>query len=378
MRLKKVGITTLASAMLIAPVLSGNVNAARKPKKEVGIDSEIRSTMATSSRIDKLKEAAIYYYWNGGQLKKNEKNIFKGITLKSNFAVMEQIFKQAISIDPADENLQMDLAAVYQMQNKNNDAIELYKQILVNNPQNYNARLKLASIEYLKGDVQAYETDINKLNEINKEKTKKFKDLFAGVNKIGDLKINTTIPVNLSNTKDNYIVLLGYALDDKGNMQKPMLDRLKLALKVAKKYPNSMIITCGGVPKNGKNEATVMARWLTKHGVNKSRIIKEDLSTNTTENALFASRRLVDRGAKSMVLITSLSHMRRAYFLFNEAQKIVLGSNTSKNKSGYTIEQVAMPDDMSLLNNVLPAEKNATMSDALRINGIWQLPGLQR
>jgi hypothetical protein len=37
----------------------------------------------------------MYYYWHGGDLEKAEKEIFKGITLKGKYDVVEQAFKEA-------------------------------------------------------------------------------------------------------------------------------------------------------------------------------------------------------------------------------------------------------------------------------------------
>ena len=95
-------------------------------------------------------------------------------------------------------------------------------------------------------------------------------------------------------------------------------------MKAAKKYPKSKILVAGGVPENKLTEATVMQKWLVGHGIAKKRIELEDLSTNTVENALFSVRELVDRGATSATLITSATHMRRAFLLYQMAGTLFL------------------------------------------------------
>lgn len=375
---KKLGIAFAASALLMT-VPTATVAAKPMTGKEAAhIEKTVRTTMATSDRVQELEDAAIYYYWNGGNLKKNEKNIFKGVTIKSNFGIMERLFKQAIEIDPSNENLQMDLASTYRMQNQNAKAEQIYRNILKNDPTNFTARVKLAGLEKINHEQDAYQADLAELTKENPTKAKVFNQLFDDVNHIGDLKINTTVPTDLPDDGSNYIVILGYALDNKGHMQPTMLKRLKLCLQAVKQYPHSKIITCGGVPKKGKTEAGTMKKWLTKHGVAASRITEENMSTNTVENALFAMRDLYDNNASSMILVTSASHMRRAYFLFNQAKRIVGETNTADTQPNIKIENVADVDDASLLTKVNPAEYGATLDDAMRINGIWQLPGLQR
>ena len=42
------------------------------------------------------------------------------------------------------------------------------------------------------------------------------------------------------------------------------------------------------------------------------------------------------------------------------------------------LTQVAYVDDKKILNNYGTPEENAITDDVLRLNGVWQLPGLQR
>ncbi|MCH4009117.1 ElyC/SanA/YdcF family protein [Companilactobacillus sp.] len=368
----------LFSAIILSFVVPAPVQAAVTSQKQAEkVEQNVQSTMPTKQRVSDLTNTAIYYYWNGGQLKKNEKKIFKGVTIKSNFGIMEHLFKQAIKLDPQDTNLQMDLASTYRMEDKNSKANDIWKNILKVHPKNYNARLKLAAFAHANGDDQTYNENISQLEAQNPTKTATFTDAIHQADNIQNLDINTKVPSNLPKDSHHYFVVLGYALGKDGKMQKTMLDRLNVTLKAAKKYPKSKIMVSGGVPQDGVTEAAAMQKWLVSKGINKNRIEKEDLSTNTVENALFSIRDLNNDKATSATLITSASHMRRAYLLFNMAEVIVENSATTDAKQP-TMTQIASVDDKKVLHKVESAEKNAIMDDVLRINGVWQLPGLQR
>ena len=136
-------VSILLSVALVNPVNSQAITMTKKQAQEV--TETVQKTMPTEQRVSDLEDAAIYYYWNGGQLKKNEKKVFKGITIKSNFDVIEQLFKEAIKIDPQNLNLQMDLASTYRMQNNNAAAAKMWQNILKKDPTNFDARLKLAA-----------------------------------------------------------------------------------------------------------------------------------------------------------------------------------------------------------------------------------------
>ena len=52
--------------------------------------------------------------------------------------------------------------------------------------------------------------------------------------------------------------------------------------------------------------------------MDKNRIILENLADSTYENALFVRDILVEKGIRSMVLVTSNYHMKRALYIFQE------------------------------------------------------------
>ena len=66
---------------------------------------------STEKQVCDLQQTAIYWFWNGGDLQKAEKEFFKGITLQGNLSVVEQCFLQATLLAPERTDLQFDLAS---------------------------------------------------------------------------------------------------------------------------------------------------------------------------------------------------------------------------------------------------------------------------
>ena len=60
------------------------------------------------------------------------------------------------------------------------------------------------------------------------------------------------------------------------------------------------------------NEAHVIADQLADWGIDRSRLVVEDASRNTHENAVYSARLLRERGDQKVLLVTSAFHMRRA------------------------------------------------------------------
>jgi phosphohistidine phosphatase SixA len=96
------------------------------------------------------------------------------------------------------------------------------------------------------------------------------------------------LPDGLPDTDELCIVTLGYALNANGTMKDQLKERLKVALKSAKKYPNAWVLCTGGgtaSKKKGVTEAGQMSAWLKKQGLPKGRILTEKASRTTAANA---------------------------------------------------------------------------------------------
>ena len=107
-----------------------------------------------------------------------------------------------------------------------------------------------------------------------------------------DLKVNIDkLPANLSDKSNLALVALGFELNDDGTMKDELIGRLKVALACSKQYKNAYVIcTGGGTAKDNKKvtEAGLMGEWLVEHGLDKNRLIIEDKSLTTAQNAEFS------------------------------------------------------------------------------------------
>ncbi|WP_319944334.1 ElyC/SanA/YdcF family protein [Nocardia macrotermitis] len=128
------------------------------------------------------------------------------------------------------------------------------------------------------------------------------------------------------------LVVLGYGLLPNGALRPELVNRLQAAWLQAIAAPNSPIVVTGGAPQNGVPEAAAMAGWLIGHGIPASRILVEDRSGSTVQNALFSTRIMRSRGIDSAVVITSPNHIRRAVTDFIVAGTRVVGAMTSPNE----------------------------------------------
>lgn len=122
------------------------------------------------------------------------------------------------------------------------------------------------------------------------------------------------------------LVVLGNRMNDDGSFSEPMLKRLAKTLEVEKDYDK--IICCGGVANDsaGISEAGAMEKYLVEQGVDNAKIIKEDMSTTTKENAIYSKEILERLGVKQIALLTSRNHMYRIYLnpkiLFRKFAKV--------------------------------------------------------
>lgn len=88
--------------------------------------------------------------------------------------------------------------------------------------------------------------------------------------------------------------------------------RLDKAIEYLNAHPDVICIVSGGQGENEPfTEAEGMFRYLTGHGIDASRIIKEDKSGNTTQNMQF-SKKLIPEGTKRVGILTNNFHIYRA------------------------------------------------------------------
>ena len=132
------------------------------------------------------------------------------------------------------------------------------------------------------------------------------------------------LPEDLPKDDSLCIVVLGFQLLPDGGMSQEMLGRCELALAAAKQYPNAFLAVTGGGTAVGNaavTEAGVMARWFREQGIDESRIILEDRSSTTEENAKFTLKILTEQypQIRSIAIVTSDYHVPLGCTLFTEA-----------------------------------------------------------
>jgi uncharacterized SAM-binding protein YcdF (DUF218 family) len=107
----------------------------------------------------------------------------------------------------------------------------------------------------------------------------------------------------------------GYELNSGG-------DRFVETAILARRYPQATVVVTGGVGTlvlEGEGDAVSAPRLLVALGVAPERLILEDKSRNTYENAVFTKALVAPKPGGVWLLVTSAFHMPRAKALFDKA-----------------------------------------------------------
>ena len=135
------------------------------------------------------------------------------------------------------------------------------------------------------------------------------------------------LPDGLPDSDELCIVVLGFQLNPDGTMKDELIERLKVALASANKYPKAYIVCTGGgtaAENESASEAGEMAKWLAEQGVDKKRIIVEDNSVTTAQNAIFTYDILTSLypSVKKLAIVSSDYHIATGELLFR-AESII-------------------------------------------------------
>ena len=133
--------------------------------------------------------------------------------------------------------------------------------------------------------------------------------------------VNEELPENLPDDGSLCLVCLGFQLNPDGTMRDELIERLKVMLAASEKYPNAVIICTGGgtaADDPAATEAGRMAEWLEAHDVDPSRLIVEDRSLTTAQNAVFTLDILSEQypQVKQIAVISSDYHIATGVLLF--------------------------------------------------------------
>jgi uncharacterized SAM-binding protein YcdF (DUF218 family) len=101
--------------------------------------------------------------------------------------------------------------------------------------------------------------------------------------------------------------------------------------------PDSLILLSGGLidGEGSPTAATVMREFMRSQGVEASRILLEERSQDTYENAVESCKLLRERGVRRIVLVTDASHMLRASACFRKQGMEVTPSPCGHIANGY-------------------------------------------
>ncbi len=110
-------------------------------------------------------------------------------------------------------------------------------------------------------------------------------------------------------------VVLGNRLNDDGSITDIMRERINLIIEVEKKLSPKIIILSGGVanPRAGKSEAQAMFEKLCEQGVDANKLVREDKSMTTKQNAKFSVPIAQKLGGTEILLCTTPEHMNRKF-----------------------------------------------------------------
>jgi len=99
-------------------------------------------------------------------------------------------------------------------------------------------------------------------------------------------------------------------------------ERMTAVVELARRYPAARIVFSGGdagFGYGGGNESEVALRLFERMGIAPGRILTEDKSRNTVENAFFSKRLAAPKPGERWLLVTSGYHMPRAVGVFRQA-----------------------------------------------------------
>ena len=106
-------------------------------------------------------------------------------------------------------------------------------------------------------------------------------------------------------------------------MSATLKKRLDLCIAAYKIFLPEYVVVTGGMANTtaGVTEAQVMYTYLVRNGIPSSKIIKEDKSLSTQQNAIYTLRLLEDVDFNHLVIVSTIEHFINygAFSYFNSA-----------------------------------------------------------
>ena len=174
------------------------------------------------------------------------------------------------------------------------------------------------------------------------------------------------VPDGLPNTDELCMIVLGFQLNPDGSMKDELIERLTVAKAGAEKYPNALIVCTGGGTASDNPDATEageMAKWLIEKGVDPQRVIVEDTSVTTAQNAIYTYKILAEQHpqVKQLVIISSDYHIATGILLFG-AEAILQAKEAGK-------------ETMTVVSNAAWHAPSGTLSTMFQAGALIELSG---
>jgi uncharacterized SAM-binding protein YcdF (DUF218 family) len=139
---------------------------------------------------------------------------------------------------------------------------------------------------------------------------------------------NRFAPWNPSHGAPDGIVVLGGAFENAVSGARAAVslneaaERMTSAVELARRFPAAKIVFSGGhgaLFPQGPSEAELALRLFDSLGIKQNRVLLDDRSRNTAENAIFSKAVAIPKPGERWLLVTSAHHMPRAVGAFRRA-----------------------------------------------------------
>jgi uncharacterized SAM-binding protein YcdF (DUF218 family) len=132
------------------------------------------------------------------------------------------------------------------------------------------------------------------------------------------------------NPQGDVIILLGERVDSyvhdilgTGSPSGMTISRMLAAAKLQMKKDIPIIVSHGKDLKSNLSKGSIIGRYLVEFGIPLNKIILEEKSQNTYENAKYSIELCIQNDFRAPILVTSAYHMKRSILSFNKFQKKV-------------------------------------------------------
>ncbi len=132
-------------------------------------------------------------------------------------------------------------------------------------------------------------------------------------------------------------------------------DRFVETLRLARAVPNAPVVISGGeasLIRTTEGDASIAVRFFTEFGMEKNRLILENRSLNTHENAVLTKAAIADLPEGEWLLVTSAFHMPRSVGAFREQGISVIPWPADYRTSGTDGFAIGRDDPMEAMSEV--------------------------